>query len=350
MVDRTTEAAHVKHLANYKKTEVPAPVGVLYRGVVIDNIDPEQLGRVKLSIENVTASTSSKDDAKWAWTLNVFGGGQEGGQRYGATYPYPVGCKVWVLFEQSDQKFNNPVVIGGWYQKARIPLQTFDRRKKNVPNAWGWVSPKGHSVYTRDEKDEESIELISKGGRKIVISDKKDHELISLIGKKGGEIILKEGSEGTVITLMDPKGQCITIDEKAKSINIQANETLNMMAKHVNIVAGDQLSTMSADTIIAASGSVTMAGIQKTQVGNIISPVNIDGSTVTTTAVQIKDLATAISMVAAATISETATARISLTSGAQVSVMSGGNVSITATTTTITSGLILLNGQVISKG
>jgi hypothetical protein len=345
---------NVKRSENYglwRRSQVRITPGVVYRGVVLDNVDPEQLGRVKVIIEAITPTAVSAKDAKWAWTMNVFGGGQVNGQRYGAFFPYPIGAKVFVLFEQNDQGYNSPIVIGGWYQSNRIPTDKYDRKQegKSIPAAWGWRSPKGHVVHTREEDGEESIELISMGGRKIVISDKKDQEMISMIGKKGGEILLREGKEGTVLSMMDPKGDSITIDEKTKSINVQAGETINLMAKNVNLIGTTQLSQIAKDVIISGTISVSCAGLVQSDFGNISSLTNVDGVTITNTATAIENLAVTINSVAGATISSTSTGLTSIVAGGAIGILSGSRIGLTSTNVGITAGVILVTGFLISK-
>jgi len=218
--------------------EVPLQ-GIVYRGIVVDNIDPLGLGRVKVIIDGISMMQVSKETAKWAWTMNTFGGGQQDNsrQRYGATFPHPLGSKVFVVFEHSPEPFSNPIIIGGWYQTEKLPLQEYDRQHpgENIPRAWGYVSPKGHSIHCREEDEEESIELISFKKRKIIISDKVDNELITLLGAKGGEITLQEGASGTIITAITPSGNHITINDNEGTIEIKANTKISLTAPEIEL-------------------------------------------------------------------------------------------------------------------
>ena len=359
MADEIVNRTHPKREDQYavdKLTQSSAMFGVLYRGVVIDNVDPEELNRCKVIIEGITPSAVPPQDAKWAWSAATFGGGQISGQRYGSCFPWPIGSKVFILFEVSDDRYSSPVIIGGYFQKDRVPQHQFDRKKsgpdgkKNIPNAWGWVSPKGHSILCREEEDEEAIEFVSKGGRKIVISDKKDQELITLVGAKGGEIGLKEGKEGTVINMMTPKGESIVLDEKAKSITITARDTICITAKNVNIMSDNQYSNVSKNAILTSSQSITLAGLVQTNMGNVAGLVDVDANLITTTATTIKNYSVTTSNIAAGLISSTASGSISDSAGAMITQRAGGRYSITATNTSITSAIIFLTGQVISKG
>lgn len=244
-------------LRNNQRKPVSGPA---FRGVVVENVDPLEYGRVKVLIDGLTPEKTSSQAAKWAWTTNVFGGGQVeyGHKRYGAIFPHQIGSVIYVVFMNSDTNYANPIVLGGFFQKSKIPKQVFDRKKpgQHIPRAWGYVSPKGHSILCREEDDEESIELISFKGRKIIISDKLNQEMISLIGVKGGEIQLFEGTEGTIITLIDPSGDVITIDEQKQSITAQSRKLVNIVGgQQVTITAGQNI-TLSAPQIYL-SGQVT---------------------------------------------------------------------------------------------
>jgi hypothetical protein len=249
-----------------KGSQTKASPGVLYRGVVINNVDPEGLGRVKVLIEAISQRESkNKDDGMWAWTLNVFGGGQESGTRYGATFPYPIGCKVFILFLHSSTLYDNPVVIGGWYQQDRIPLEVYDRTKPQdkIPKAWGFRTPKGHSFYLREEDDAEGIYLESKGGRKIVISDKKDEERIVMTGKQGGTIELLEGKDGGKINLLTQGGNSIQLDDAKGSCVITTAESVNIATKKFTVTASENASVVSTGntTVIAQKAAAIYGGI-----------------------------------------------------------------------------------------
>jgi hypothetical protein len=237
--------------------------GAIFSGIVVDNIDPEEQGRVRVLIDALTPKTTTAVAAKWAWTTTQFGGGQRdnGQKRYGSCSPLPVGCKIYLAFEQSDSKYESPIVIGGWYQKESIPKQIFDRKKagKHVPRAWGWVSPKGHSILTREEDDEESIEIITFKKRSMVFSDKVGEEMITILGKKGGEIQIYEGDSGHVITIRDPGGNAITIEQTSGSINIQSTKEVNISSENITIKASKTL-TLKGKTVEIQSQGTKLIG------------------------------------------------------------------------------------------
>jgi hypothetical protein len=82
-----------------------------YRGTVINNLDPEQRGRIQAQVPDVLGLTPSS----WAMPCVPIAGKQEG------TFFIPQrGAGVWVEFEQGDPDF--PVWVGGfWGISGEVP-------------------------------------------------------------------------------------------------------------------------------------------------------------------------------------------------------------------------------------
>jgi hypothetical protein len=82
-----------------------------YRGTVINNIDPEQRGRIQAVVPDVQGLTPTT----WALPCVPIAGKQEG------MYMVPqVGAGVWIEFEQGDPDY--PIWVGGfWGTVAEVP-------------------------------------------------------------------------------------------------------------------------------------------------------------------------------------------------------------------------------------
>jgi len=74
-----------------------------YRGLVIENIDPEQIGRVLLQVPDVLGEIPSS----WAMPCVPAAGIQSG-----CFIVPPIGSQVWVEFEQGDPDY--PIWTGGF--------------------------------------------------------------------------------------------------------------------------------------------------------------------------------------------------------------------------------------------
>ena len=83
-----------------------------YRGLVIDNIDPQQIGRVLVQVPDVLGETPSS----WAMPCVPAAGIQAG-----CFMVPPIGSQVWVEFEQGDPDY--PIWTGGfWGLVADVPV------------------------------------------------------------------------------------------------------------------------------------------------------------------------------------------------------------------------------------
>jgi len=82
-----------------------------YRGMVLNNIDPMQQGRIQVQVPDVTGLAPTT----WAMPCVPIAGIQNG------FYALPIiGSGVWVEFEQGDPE--HPIWVGGfWGSAAEIP-------------------------------------------------------------------------------------------------------------------------------------------------------------------------------------------------------------------------------------
>lgn len=82
-----------------------------YRGMVLNNVDPMQSGRLQVQVPDVAGLLPSS----WALPCFPFAGRQSG------MYCLPqIGAGVWVEFEQGDP--DHPIWSGAWYgSTAEVP-------------------------------------------------------------------------------------------------------------------------------------------------------------------------------------------------------------------------------------
>jgi hypothetical protein len=84
----------------------------IYRGTVVNNVDPMQTGRIMVTVTDVGGITPST----WAMPCVPFSGKQ-----MGAFMVPQIGAGVWVQFEGGDP--DRPVWTGCWYgNAAEVPL------------------------------------------------------------------------------------------------------------------------------------------------------------------------------------------------------------------------------------
>jgi uncharacterized protein involved in type VI secretion and phage assembly len=171
-----------------KSTRLPLPATSAityfgkYRGTVVDNIDPQQIGRVMALVPDVLGESPSS----WAMPCVPAAGIQSG-----IFIVPPVGSSVWMEFEQGNPDY--PIWTGGF---------------------WPLVS----ALPTQAVADEQSIVLQTTGQNSVAISD--------MPGPLGG-IILKS-SDGAMIsvnnagiTLDNGQGATVALDGSSVMINEQ---------------------------------------------------------------------------------------------------------------------------------
>jgi uncharacterized protein involved in type VI secretion and phage assembly len=83
-----------------------------YRGTVLNNIDPMQMGRLQVQVPDVAGLIPT------SWALPCF---PAGGKQMGVYMLPQIGAGVWVEFEQGDPDY--PIWSGCWYGSvAEVPV------------------------------------------------------------------------------------------------------------------------------------------------------------------------------------------------------------------------------------
>jgi uncharacterized protein involved in type VI secretion and phage assembly len=81
-----------------------------YRGEVQNNLDPQGLGRIQVSVPDVLG------DGTMAWAMPCLPGA---GPKVGLFLVPPTGAKVWVEFERGDIDY--PIWVGGFWDLGDTP-------------------------------------------------------------------------------------------------------------------------------------------------------------------------------------------------------------------------------------
>jgi uncharacterized protein involved in type VI secretion and phage assembly len=157
-----------------------------YRGTVVNNIDPMQMGRVMAQVPDVKGLIPS------TWAMPCF---PISGKQMGAYLVPQIGAGVWVEFEQGDPDY--PIWTGCWYgSAAEVPVLAL----AGIP-----ASP--------------NIVLQTAAQNSVVISD--------VPGPTGG-IMLKSPTGATLLVndsgiyIQNGKGASITLVGPTVAINVSA--------------------------------------------------------------------------------------------------------------------------------
>lgn len=127
-----------------------------YRGVVTDNQDTEDLGRIRARVPDVLGDRESS----WAYPCAPFGGNGLG------FFSVPdQGAFVWIEFEQGDA--DRPIWSGCWWgAKDQRP----DLLMSAAPNKLLIKTKAGHSILLDDSQGGGGITLETADGQKIIIN------------------------------------------------------------------------------------------------------------------------------------------------------------------------------------
>jgi uncharacterized protein involved in type VI secretion and phage assembly len=174
----------------------PKPVGKAaksyfgkYRGVVVENIDPMQIGRVIVRVPDVLGQTPS------SWAMPCVPGA---GIQAGCFIVPPIGSQVWVEFEKGNKDY--PIWTGGfWGKVADVPVLALN--PPAVPPGQNIVlqTTLGNAIVLSDAAGPEGgIVLKAASGAMIVVNS----EGILIENGKGASILL----QGPNIVFMPPVG------------------------------------------------------------------------------------------------------------------------------------------------
>jgi uncharacterized protein involved in type VI secretion and phage assembly len=123
-----------------------------YRGVVTDNQDPDNLGRLRARVPRLLGSL----DTGWALPCLPFGGAAEQGL---FTVP-EVGAAVWIEFEGGDLDY--PIWTGCWWGDNEVPEAATPAQKV--------IKTVGGHVLVLDD-DAPSVTLTDANGNSLVLDD-----------------------------------------------------------------------------------------------------------------------------------------------------------------------------------
>lgn len=123
-----------------------------YRGIVTDNQDPKNLGRIKANVPAVLGDIESG----WALPCVPYAGNGVG--MY--TIP-PSGAGVWIEFEAGD--VSRPIWSGTWWADNELPNQA-------MPDIKVIKTASGHTITLDDTSGSEKVEILEKNGAKIVMN------------------------------------------------------------------------------------------------------------------------------------------------------------------------------------
>ena len=212
-------------------------------GIVRDNQDPENLGRVKLEFPWRDAD----DESYWARiATNMTGSG------YGTYFLPEVEDEVLVGFENGD--IHSPIVIGSLWSGNRAPPETNadgnnDVRKIETRN--------GHSVEFDDNDTQGHVTIETSAGHLIDLDD-------------------TAGSES--ITITDKSGNAIDMNSTAGTVSIDANTSISLTAPTIKLSADKEVTIDGKKKVDVSSNAETNVSGTTLTVEGVSVEFNADGT------------------------------------------------------------------------
>jgi type VI secretion system secreted protein VgrG len=208
--------------------DLQKPVGNIEIAEVVDNKDPDKLGRVKIKFY----WQSSDAESVWVRVSTLYSG-----EGKGILFTPEPGAQVIVGYEHNDP--SQPVLLGSLYHKSDGESYTSDDNRMKQIQTRG-----GNYIYFDDSDNEQLI---------VLSNENKSKTSISLSFKDNGTLEIK--TEGS----LSLEGKDISI--KSDTLKIQANQTIEMDAKQSAKISTAQFKIDADATVeLSTQGSLKLEG------------------------------------------------------------------------------------------
>ncbi len=217
-----------------------------YRGLVEDNKDPENRGRLRLRIPSVLG----KDVVSgWALPCAPYGGMPD----QGFFFIPEEQAGVWVEFEEGNLDY--PVWVGTFWAKpgGESELPKANGQVQDPPTQKIIKTKKGHTIRLEDAEGDQKIVISHGGGARIEI----DKNGSVLIADQDSTFIFLN-AESDEVTLFDQHQNLITM--KADGIVIGNKGGFLEMKNGKMKVSSDSAVQISAKDVILNASSISLGG------------------------------------------------------------------------------------------
>jgi len=225
-------------------------------GIVTNNKDPEDWGRVKVKLPWV-------DDGIETWWARVAGAG---GANERGLYVLPeINDEVLVLFEQGD--INRPLVVAGLWNGVDAPVHPIGEvLKGGKVNQRIFQTRVGHFLLFQEEDhasirvesagehvvliddDDKKIEITTTGGHNLVLDDQ--NKKIEAKTTSGHQVLMDD--QGNKIEIKTPMGNTVVLNDQSSSVTVKSmgNMTVEAMGSMtIKSNASMSIETMGVMTI-----------------------------------------------------------------------------------------------------
>jgi uncharacterized protein involved in type VI secretion and phage assembly len=204
--------------------------GGVYPAMVLDNVDPENSGRVKVRLPPVLVSGESDREA-WARIATLMAGANRG------TWFIPeVDDEVVIAFEQGD--LNRPYVLGALWNRANSPplVMAVNNNRKLLR------SRNGVQITLDDQSGRESIVIETPGGQKLTLED--GPGAIVLTDSNGNSVELR--TDGITVNAVST----VILNARAVEVNADLVNVNATISKFSGVV---QCDTLLSNSVVSQS-------------------------------------------------------------------------------------------------
>ena len=208
-----------------------------YRGLVIDNEDPEKRARLIVSVPSVLGA---EVDSHWAEPCLPFGGLKDQG-----LFMVPeVGAQVWVEFEEGQ--VSKPIWSGTtWQQSDDVPTESANAS----PHMRQLKTPSGHILSFNDTQGEEEIRLFHPKQAELNINP---DGVVKMTDADGAQIIMNASDSS--ISISDSNGNTITMESSGTTVTDSNGNEISMQGGGVTISSSATVTIEGAMVNVGGSG------------------------------------------------------------------------------------------------
>ena len=205
-------------------------------GIVTNNQDPAQLGRVKVRFPWL----NEDDESNWARIATMMAG-----KNRGSFFLPEVDDEVLVAFDHGDVRF--PYVVGALWNGVDTPPRDNADGKNDLRVV---RSRSGHELIFDDGDGKEQVEILTKAGHQVLLDDTSGAEKITIKDKTGYNQIVIDSAQNSIAITAQTK-----ISLKAQQIEITADAAMKLKSQQMEITA-DAAMTIKSSSVLTVQGSL----------------------------------------------------------------------------------------------
>ncbi len=234
-----------------------------YRGIVIANKDPEQLGRVQVWVPSLFPVQAPEGESgpgepppedhpcvsDWAWPCAAFGGTAD----QGWFFVPEVGSKVWVEYEEGN--LDSPIWVGVFWSRpagqTEIPAEA-QKMEASEPRRRVLKTSSGHVLEFCDIEGTETITLRHKDGAMLHFDEKGS---VTLGNKEGSYLYLN--ADQAEFSFADESGNNVRLGESSITLTNKDGTVVDIAGPAVQVIAKNVM--IRSDTVSLGEGAMEPA-------------------------------------------------------------------------------------------